>query len=162
MRRVYLALGFGLLSGCLALASDPPAALSGCWTVARALPTTNIAALSQADVDQAIGTRIVFGKACMKSGSSTRLSPRFVATELSEREFVESVYAIPLAQLGMQGQTTTMVEIRLATSSGESYLGEKVFLGGPQPVIEYQGVFFALKRANARDAECACPVASEP
>jgi hypothetical protein len=162
MRRVLLPLGVALFSACLTLASDPPAALSGCWTVARALPTTNVAALSQADVDQAIGTHIVFDKACMKSGSSTLLSPRFVATELSEREFAESVYRIPLTQLGIYTKATTMVEIRSATPNGESYLGEKVFLGGPQPVIEYQGVFFALKKANAGDAKCTCPVASRP
>jgi hypothetical protein len=145
------------MSGCLALASEPPGALSGCWTIFRALPTTDVAALSQSEVDKLIGTRLMYSRECSKSGSTERRSPKYKETTLSAREFAERVYPISLKQLGIEGSTTTMVSIGSAADhQSVPVAGETVLLGGQRPIIEFQGVFFELQKAESSDVECAC------
>jgi hypothetical protein len=141
----------------IVLASDPPATLWGCWTVKRALPTTNIAALSQKEVDRIVGTRLVYSRSCVRSGKTVYKSPKFVTTVLSNREFFEQFYYIPLKQLGILGPTATLIAVSSTEDRGSAFLGDTVFLGGKNPVIEFQGVFFELEKAKSAKPDCKCP-----
>jgi hypothetical protein len=137
----------------IAFASNPPTTLWGCWTVKRALPTTNISGLSQKEVDRIVGTRIIYSDSCAKSGRNLLRSPGYVTTILSDREFFEYAH-VPLKQLGIAGTTATKVTLSGSENLKSRFIGDTVFLGGKSPVIEVEGVFFELGKANPGKGEC--------
>jgi len=149
----FVSLLIGMAS--IAFASNPPTTLWGCWKVKRALPTTNIAALSQKEVDRIVGTRIFYSESCAKSGRTLLRSPRYETTTLSEREFFEYAY-IPLKQLEITGSTVTMVTLSGAEDLRSPFVGSTVFLNGKSPVIEFEGVFFELEKPKSGKGKYIC------
>jgi hypothetical protein len=155
MRRNLALVSLVVALATIALASDPMTTLWGCWKVKRALPTTNIAALSQKEVDRIVGTRIFYSESCAKSGRILLRSPRYETTTLSEREFFGYAY-IPLKQLEITGPTVTMVTLSGAEDLRSPFVGSTVFLQGKSPVIEFEGVFFELEKAKSGKDKCNC------
>ena len=156
MRRCLVFASVPVLLASLVFASNAPATLWGCWIVKRALSTTNIAALSQKEVDRIIGTRLVYSSSCVQSRGNVFKSPKFITTVLSDREFFQQFYYVPLKQLGIAGSSATMVTVSSAGDRGSAFLGDTVFLGGKSPVIEFQGVFFELGKAQSGKSKCTC------
>jgi hypothetical protein len=153
MRRCLAFVSLVVALAAIAFAANQPTTLWGCWIVKRALPTTNIAALSQKEVDLIIGTRLVYSSSCVQSRRTILKSPKFITTVLSEPEFFQLAY-IPLKQLGIAGSTATMVTVSGAEDRGSAFVGDTVFLGGKSPVIEFQGVFFELEKTRSDKSNC--------
>src|SRR5713226_2350985 len=138
MSRRFAILGLAVALTTVALASNPPAALQGCWTVKRDLRAPGIVGLSQKDIDKIVGTRIVYSESCAMSGRNLLASPGYETTTLSEREFFE--YArVSLKQVGIPGTTVTQVSLTGTQALQTRFVGGLVFLGGKNPVIEVEG-----------------------
>jgi hypothetical protein len=155
MPRWAAILGAVIALSAIVFASNPPATLWGAWIVKRDLRVPGIVGLSQKEIDQIVGTRILYSKSCAQSGQAVVRSPDYASTILSEREFFDYAHA-SLKQLGITGTTTTKVTL---TGSGEPplrFVGNIVFLGGKLPVIEVEGVFFELQKAKSIADNFAC------
>lgn len=157
--RKYKSLGFvcvliGLAT--VAVGSNPPTRLQGCWVVKKVLPTTNIAALTQKEVDRILGTRLVYSNSCVQSRRFILKSPKFTTRVLTDREFFEEFYNIPLKQLGITASEVTIVNVAGSEDQGAAFVGDTVFLGSKNPVIEFDGVFFQLAKAKQQNDKCTC------
>ena len=155
MNRCLAILCLSVMLSAITLASNPPATLLGYWTVKRDLRAPGIVGLSQKEINQIIGTRIFYSESCAKSGRAVLASPGYETTTLSEREFFE--YArVSLKQVGITGTTVTQVSLSGSEALPKRFVGSIVFLGGQNPVIEVEGVFFELARTEPDRGECAC------
>jgi len=73
----------------------------------------------------------------------------------SEREFFEYARVSP-KQVGIPGTTVTQVSLSGSQALPARFVGDIVFLGGQNPVIEVEGVFFELEKLNTEDSKCSC------
>jgi hypothetical protein len=127
----------------------------GCWTVKRDLRAPGIVGLSQKEINRIVGTRIFYSESCAKSGRTVLVSPGYETATLSEREFFE--YArVSLKQVGIPGTSVTQVSLTGTQTLETRFVGGIVFLGGKNPVIEVEGVFFELEKAKPGNSGCTC------
>lgn len=155
MRRMSVILSLTVVLSTVALASNPPATLLGCWTVKRDMRAPGIVGLSQKEINRIVGTRVFYSESCAKSGRAVLASPGYETTTLSERDFFD--YArVSFKQLGMPGPTITQVSLTGSQTLQTRFVGSRVFLGGKNPVIEVEGVFFELEKVKVENPKCTC------
>ncbi len=155
MCRRSAVLGSVIAFATIVFASNRVAMLWGSWTVKRDLRVPGVIGLSQKEIDQIVGTRIFYSKACAQSGQVVLRSPKYVSTILSGQEFFDYAHA-SLRQLGIAVTTTTKVTLAGPGKPPVRFVGNIVFLGGKTPIIEVEGVFFELQKAKSIADNLAC------
>lgn len=156
MRKILVLLSMlGILCLPVGVASDLVGALKGCWVVKRELKTPGIVGISQKEIDRIIGTRILYSGSLAKAGQIVLSAPDYETTTLSKQEFFDYAQFSP-EKVGIPGPTVTQVSLKGAETLRTRFVGSRVFLGGKNPVIEVEGVFFELEKLSITPDEPGC------
>lgn len=137
-----------------ARSTDPLSQIWGCWAIKKALPTTNISALTDAQVKKLIHRRIVYSPECARSGKTILRPPGYSVESLSEVQFFEGNH-IPLTQLGITEPRVTVIDLTSADTSAEPFVGATLFVGSGKVIILYEGVYFELQKVK-ESKNCSC------
>lgn len=135
--------------------SSPLDRLWGCWVVKKPLPTTGVNGLSQAQVDAIVGTHIVFGRACARSGHLVVASPKYSTKVVTARDFFAGGF-VSLEQIGINDGQVIEVQLTNPLPLGVVFPGDDVFLRKRDIVFELENAYFLAERARPDDVGCAC------
>jgi hypothetical protein len=124
--------------------------------VRKLLPTPGISGLSQKQVNDIIGTRLVFSPTCARSGSKAVKSPEYSTDTISDRDFFDLAY-VSLSQIGIRGNKVVRIRLTKPELSDLEFRGNNVFLRKGDLVIEVENDFFVAERDTKADsAVCRC------
>ena len=120
--------------------------IEGKWLVKKYLPTNNIVALSQDEVDELIGTNIIYSKSCVSTKNLTIKSPIYSCKIMTYEKFQNEFAGFPLTDLDISSSKILLITIDNSTQDAPEFFGDTILKDGNKVLIEFKGVYFLLSR----------------
>jgi hypothetical protein len=149
-----------VLAGILFMLAVTPAAfaqmpkeLGGCWQTTKALQTSNVQSLSQAEARAFLGRKLIFSPTLARSGDTALQSPQYYVRQVADAEFADA-FRITLRDIGITGKSAVEIDIYREKNQLSEFPGNLVLLKDKQSIIwNWRGVFFEASH---------CPISSRP
>jgi len=116
----------------------------GTWIIKKYMPTTNVSSLSEKNINDYIGQKIVVGENQIVTNQGTIRNPIFEEKALTSNDLFDG-WRVQFSSLGIIGNTVTHVEVTNYNHETGNGLGAELFFTNNNKVYtDIGGCFFEL------------------
>lgn len=116
----------------------------GTWIIKKYVPTTNVSSLSEKNINDYIGQKIVVDENKIVTNQGTITNPIFEEKTLTNADFSDS-WKVQFSSLGIIGKTVKQVEVSNYKNETENGLGSDLyFTNDNRTYTNIGGCFFEL------------------
>jgi len=116
----------------------------GTWIIKKYMPTTNVSSLSEKNINDYIGQKIVVDENQIVTNKGTIKNPIFEEITLTETDFFIN-WRVKFSNLGIIGDTVTQVKVsNYKNETGDGIGSELIFTKNNKTYTNIGGCFFEL------------------
>lgn len=120
--------------------------VKGKWIIKKVIPTNNVVALSQDEVDELIGTTIIYERSRLITKNFAIESPKYSVAIMTNEKFQDEFAGFPLVELGISSSKVVLITITSSKEDIPEFFGDTLLKDGNKVIVEFKGVYFLLSR----------------